>query len=279
MPLDDVPRGSGRPRPDGAPLANQQQLAHRSHRDLQDSIIRYLTDAPAQSINDIGCLDEQQAQKARRFSRFLARRYYRDRLQRGFHYSSGLLAASDSAHEIVNTSEFESILDDCVLGSFTTSRNVGQLATSRLSPLRQETWWKELLQYEFAFFLQLATSEVSDPSSFPVKNTSAIMRHFNARVPELLSLLKTGESAQMRSADLDGETTLLFSRTPHGKIYVAEIDQGTAAVFAALNDTNSAADIANSCSLPMQEIQRIFATLVDIGAVVLPAASVLGSAV
>ena len=105
------------------------------------------------------------------------------------------------------------------------------------------------------------------------------MRHFHARVPELLSLLKAGEHAKLRSADLDGETTLLFSRTPHGKIYVAEMDQGTAAVFAAFNNTNSATDIANSCSLPMQEIQRIFATLADIGAVVLPAASVLESAV
>jgi hypothetical protein len=277
MLLDDVPRSSGRHRPDAAPFAtDQQQLVdRRSDRDLQDSIIRYLTDTPAQSISGIDCLDEHEQQKARRFSRFLARRYYRDRLHRGFHYSSGLLAASDSAHEIVNTPQFESVLDDCVLGSLTTSEDVGQLAVARLSHLSQESWWKELLQYEFAFFLQLATSEVSDPSPLPIKNTSAIVCHFQIRIPELLSLLKAGHTG---SSDLDGETTLLFSRASHGKIYVAEIDEKTAAVYAAVTNTNCAINIAHSCSLPMQEIQRILATLADIGAVVLPAASILESA-
>lgn len=276
MPLDDIPIGAGRPRPGAAPFAdNQQQLADRRSRDLQDSIIRYLTDTPTQSLNDIDYLDEHEVHKARRFSRFLSRRYYRDRLYRGFHYSSGLLAASNSAHEIVNTPEFESILDNCVLGSFTTSRNVGQLAIARLSSLRHETWWQELLQYEFAFFLQLATSEVSNPSSLPIKNTSAIVCHFQIRIPELLSLLKAGHTG---SSDLDGEATLLFSRTSHGKIYVAEIDEKTAAIFAAVENTNFATDIAHSCSLPMQEIQRSLATLADIGAVVLPAASILESA-
>lgn len=279
MPLEPVDRGSGRLRPGGADFKENPRvkIESRVDRNLQDEIIRYLTDTQSQSTyKTVEFLKEPEAERAKRFSRFLARRYYRDRLQRGFHYSSALLASSDSASEIVNTPEFESVFDTCVLGSVATSKNVGQLAIARLSPLRLDPWWSELLKYEFAFFLQLATSETAEPGSFPIANVSAALHHFHLRIPELLLLLKSGGAGL---ADLGGETTLLFSRTVHGKVYVAEIDGRTASVFTALNANSSAADIAGSCGLPTPEFERILAALSDIGAVVLPTAATRAPAV
>ena len=132
----------------------------QSDRDLQDRVIRYLTDVNDHSA-DIAdkLLDAADAERAQRFSRYLVRRYYRDRLHRGFRYSRGLVDAARTAEQVVDNLEFASILSTCVLGSLQTARTVAALAVSELMGLRQDVWWQELLQYESALFLQLATSE------------------------------------------------------------------------------------------------------------------------
>jgi hypothetical protein len=240
----------------------------KNDRDLQDDVIRYLSDATLRSgetANEI--LDDQELGRARRFSRFLARRYYRDRLSRGFRYSASLAGKQQSAEQIVDTSDFDSILDHLVLGSLASSIEVGRLAFSRLLSLRNEVWWSELLEYEQAFFLQLATSEPTPARVLPEKNASAVVRDFRLHIPELLMRLRTG-------ADLAGipgaQTTLLFARTVHGKIYVVELDEKTSTVFQFIDGTRSPEEVAALCGASPEDIQRILATLADIGSVVLP---------
>lgn len=243
-------------------------LRSRNDRDIHDEVIHYLSDASlrlAQSSNDF--LDREQAERARRFSHFLARRYYRDRLSRAFRYSATLLGPGRIAEQITDSPEFDSILDRCVLGSLATSREVGDLAASVVLSMRSEGWWSELLEYERAFFLQLATSEVTPASAFPQKSISALMRQFRLRVPELLARLKSGAHV---GDDLDGEATLLFSRTSHGKIYVVELDEKTSTVFQSIDGNRPANEIAVLCGDSQQEIQRILTALRDIGGVVLP---------
>jgi hypothetical protein len=240
----------------------------KNDRDLQDDLIRYLSDATLRSIetaNEI--LDDQELGRAQRFSRFLARRYYRDRLSRGFRYSASLVGKQQSAEQIVDTSDFDSILDRFVLGSLASSIDVGQLAFSRLLSLRNEVWWSELLEYELAFFLQLATSETTPASGLPEKNASAVLRDFHVHIPELLTRLRTG-------ADLAGipgiKTTLLFSRSVHGRIYVVELDEKTSTVFQSIDGAQSPEELAAICGASPEDIQRILVTLADIGSIVLP---------
>jgi hypothetical protein len=240
-------------------------------RERQDQIIRYLSDARLRSVEDLQeFLDPDEASRARRFSRFLARRYYRDRLTRGFRYSARL------GHEIapiVDAVEFDSILDTCALGSFATATKVGDLACSHLVRLRAESWWRELLEYDKAFFLQLATLQATPPGDFPRRNASAILRNFQFPISELLA--RVGSDKQVGD-DLQGKATLLFSRTAHGKIYVAEVDETTSRVFGITDGTKSSGEIAGICGLNREEVVRILTTLSEIGSVVLPIGHVVG---
>jgi hypothetical protein len=236
-------------------------------RDVQDSIIRYLSDSQVRSEPSYAFLDSEEAHRAQRFSRFLARRYYRDRLARGFHYSAALVGKHRSAEQVADSAEFDPILDRCVLGSLTCSKKVGDLSVSRLLPLRSNAWWYELLEYERAFFLQLATSEATSAGTIPKRNTSAMIREFRVQIPELLASLRLGNGSPHVSYT---RVTLLFSRTTHGKVYVVEPDEKTSAVFRSVDGKSSQQQVASTAAVPQEEIHRIFTSLSDIGSVVLP---------
>jgi len=242
-------------------------------RELHDRVIRFLTDADVRSghrAEDL--LDGAELDRAERFSRFLARRYYRDRLMRGFRYSR-LVVPQSPAHAVVDSSEFEVILGVCVLGSLATAESVGELAIrSLLYHPPEHSWWTDLLEYERAFFLQLATSENRMGTAVPQKNVSAILRSFSSSMPELLAALSSSVPKDHRKT---GEATLLFSRTHQGRIYVAEVDSNTAAVFGAIDGHRTADEIAALCSLSREENRRILATLSNIGSVVLPRSETL----
>lgn len=271
-PLRQIRRGVA-----GANENEQVASRSRSDRDFQDRIICFLADANFRSREeDAQFLDEGQAERAERFSKFLARRYYRDRLQRAFRYSLRLTAQPIAVETIADSPQFDSILKTCVLGSLVTAEEVGRLAVAQLTQQDGQAWQSELLEYEFAFFLQLATSEIASPTFLARKSSSAVFHRFNIRIPELVVRLKAGITDY---ADLAGEAPLLFSRTGHGKIYVVELDQNTEAVFTAVDGRRSAPEIANSLTLPVDEIQRMLAVLSDIGAVVQPVAPAQGPAV
>ena len=242
--------------------------SQRSDRNLHDQLIRYLTDASLRSANKYpDFLDENEAERAERFSQFLARRYYRDRLHRGFRHSARLLGSEGVAASLVDTPAFDVILESFVLGSLATARTVGDLVLSALRGKRSEEWRTELLQYEFAFFIQLATSEPTPPRSFPQRGVSALVREFQFSVPEILEKIKNGhgpEDARCVS------TTLLFSRTQHGRIYVVQLDATACRVMHAVNGSREPAEIAETAGVSEEETNRVLNDLIGIGAVLPP---------
>jgi len=257
--------GQRRPQPGAKACGDQEIQLALSDRDLQDRIITYLTDANlrrSSAANDL--LGEDEGRRAQRFSRFLARRYYRDRLQRGFRHSSALISEGDAVSGLVEGKEFDAIVDHCVLGSFATSREVGQLAVASLLPLRTEAWWQELLEYEFARFLQLATSEATPLSPRPRACISTTVRSFTFRFPELLTCLR---SPNPLPNTVRGDITLLFSRTPHGRIYVVELDARTEAVFRAILRSEDLRQLAANEDWALDEMKQTLKTLHAIGAV------------
>ena len=257
--------GQRRPQPAAKACGDPEIQLALSDRDLQDRIITYLTDANLRrsgTANDL--LGEDEGRRAQRFSRFLARRYYRDRLQRGFPYSSAVISQADAASRLVDGKEFDAIVDNCVLGSFATSREVGQLAVASLLPLRREAWWQEVLEYELALFLQLATSEATPRSHRPQACISTTVRSFGFRFPELLTCLRSGKPLPNT---VRGSTTLLFSRTPHGRIYVVELDARTEAVFRAILRGQDLRQLASNEDWALDEMNQTLQTLHTIGAV------------
>ncbi|MGE5205347.1 MAG: hypothetical protein ACM3PW_07010 [Chlamydiota bacterium] len=234
----------------------------RSDRELQDSLIAYLADANLRRApSGLLPLSPEQAQRAGRFARFLARRYYRDRLARSFRYSRRFGAAAET---LADTPVFNAFLDDCVLGSVASAERVAGLAVNHVNRFPAPgPWWSDLLQYERLFFLQAATTENAVPSASPQPSLSARCHRFSWNLPELLLRLKSGVAV---SAELRGEVTLLFSRTGLGRIYVVEVDAATAAVFHAASARLSPEQITEMTSLPAATVQQALAALAQVGA-------------
>jgi hypothetical protein len=242
----------------------------KSDRDLQDKVIRYLADAKARNKNSSDLpISPEQARKAEKFGRFLARRYYRDRLARSFRYSRLFASAIGRiAEQVVDGKSFQDFLNECVMGSLEAAQRVGQMAVTYLSDVQAPAaWWDELLAYEQAFFLQAATAEAAPVTDFPRRGRSAVCCTFRWNLPEILARLK---SAQNIGDDLKKDVLLLFSRTGGGKIYVVEIEESSELVWRHTEGSRTAEQIAAAASLPVQTVQDTLQALSQIGAVVLP---------
>ncbi len=236
-------------------------------RALQDDIIRYLTDGSLRTVDQYAVpISKQELPRAERFSRFLARRYYRDRLIRAFRYSHSLAREiGRTAEDAVKSASFDQYLQQCVMGSFASAQCVAEMAKAQLNQAPAPgPWWPELLEYEAAFFLQVATSELESPSERPRRRASAILRDFGWRMPEIMLLIRAHQAI---TEDLEGPVTLLFSRTEHGRIYVVEVDRNTSAIFSLADGTRSVEEIAAALAIPPPVTQQIVDSLREIGAV------------
>jgi len=239
-------------------------------RALQDEMIRYLSDAkhraaPQKSLK----LSGEEAAKANKFARFLARRYYRNRLIRSFRYS--LMFADKTgrrAEEICDREEFEPFLEQCVLGSVAAARRAGEMAVAHLSPGQSLfPWWGDLTAYECAHFLQTATTERAEPGRHYQRASSATRIRFEWALPEMLPRLRKGEPV---GDEFHRGVTLLFSRTHLGKIYVVELDETTAAVFDATEGARAVEQVAGSAKVTRQQAEEALSNLAQIGAVEAP---------
>lgn len=240
-------------------------------RELQDKIIRYVTDPQARRSGALK-LSAQQAARAAQFSRFLARRYYRDRLGRSFRYSA-LLAPKQRATDLVEANDFETLLSEGALGSFALAQRVGERAVDWLKAASAAAgwqWWNALLEYERSHFLQTATSEVRAPGTALQRGVSAICICFDWDMPELLRLIKATQST---GRNLSREVTLLFSRTRAGKIYVMEVDAPTTAIFAAVDGARDEQEIAQAANVDSAAACAIVNSLIEIGAIDAPTAT------
>jgi len=243
----------------------------KAGRELQDDLIRYLSDA---RLRKHGAgelpLSENQAGRAEKFSRFLARRYYRDRLVRSFRYSRLFALAGHTVEQVVDAGLFQNFLDECVLGSLEAARRVGEMAVVHLTvPNPPGPWWGELLEYEQGFFLQAATADHGPLTHLPRRGTSALCRSFQWNLPEILPHLKSGQAI---GDDLKKDVVLLFSRTVAGKIFVVEVEKTTELVWRHVDGLRRAAQIAAAAALPLETVQNTLQALNEIGAVVLPPA-------
>jgi hypothetical protein len=239
-------------------------------RALQDELIRYLSDAKlrAASQNSLR-LTGDEAEKANRFARFLARRYYRDRLIRSFRYSRIVTGKTGRrAEEICDREEFELFLDQCVLGSVDSARRAGQMAVAHLSPGQSLfPWWSELTAYEAGHLLQTATTERVQPGPRYQRSPSATCIRFEWALPEMLPRLRKGETPGEES---HRGVTLLFSRTHMGKIYVVELDESTAAVFRATDGSRTSEQVAEVAGVTIQQAEEALSNLAQVGALEVP---------
>ena len=240
-----------------------------SDRDLQDEVIAYLADARLRKQSAAVPLLPDQAHRAEKFARFLARRYYRDRLIRSFRYSR-LFAkqVGRTADEVVDGEKFDSFLNDCVLGSRGAAERVAEMAVAQLSASNAPgPWWNDLLSYEAGFFVQTATAERGTGCAVPCWGVSAVCKQFEWNSPDVIRRIKAGEPV---GDELRKKVTLLFSRTHGGRVYAVEIETTVESVFRAADGTRTTDEIAVATSLPRGKVSDIMTSLAEIGAVVVP---------
>jgi hypothetical protein len=238
-----------------------------SDRAVQDEVIRYLADGRvrAQGRRE-GPISAGEAAKAVQFAHFLARRYYRDRLARSFRYSHRFRGQTGRvAEEVVDNAEFDQFLTACVMGSLESARRVGEMARSHLTTSKPPgAWWPDLLDYEYAYFLQAATGERGASSGDrPSPGLSAVCRRFAWRLPEMLPRLRAGDPI---GDELRREATLLFSRTHAGRIYVVEVEPAMERIFHATDGHRTVEEIAEAAGVPPKHASALLASLAGIGA-------------
>lgn len=239
-------------------------------RALQDELIRYLSDARLRAASPASLpLAAGEAEKANKFARFLARRYYRDRLLRSFRYSRAFADRTGRrAEEVCDLPQCESFLDQCVLGSVDSARRAAEMAALYLSRgERLFAWWSDLIKYESAHLLQTATTERVRPGPHYQRSPSATCIRCEWALPEMLPSLRKGKAA---GEELHRGVTQLFSRTHMGKIYVVELDESTAAVFHAVDGSRPVEKVAERAGVTLQLAEEALGDLAQIGAVEAP---------
>lgn len=237
-------------------------------RALQDEVIHYLTDARARRLGLGGLpISPAAAERAGRFARFAARHYYRDRMARSFQYSQRFRAQTGRvADEVVDGPEFDALLLHCVMGSLESARHVGELARQHLAGVvpHPTGCWLDLLDYEYAYFLQAATSELGARSRHPARGLSACCRRFSRAMPDVIARIR---EQRPLNDDPNRPTTLLFSRTQEGKIFVLEIEDSAAAVFRACNGARPVEQIASVAGVVLEQAQQVLQALAGVGAI------------
>ncbi|MGH9580325.1 MAG: hypothetical protein ACRD2R_04970 [Terriglobales bacterium] len=234
----------------------------------RDDLLRFLCDARLRANPPQDFLLEPE--KARRMARFLARRYYRGCFNRSFRFTQGFAAQTGRvAADVLSGSQFEQFVEESVLGSFDSARRVGVMAVVHLDAAQHPgPWWRDLVEYECACFLQEATSEQVARIRRHRRAASAVCRTFAWWLPGVLEHLRAGRPA---SGDLRRECTLLFSRSAGGRPVVVELERDAASVFRSTNGYRTPEQIASAAAVPLDQAAGVLEQLVEVGAIKPPA--------
>jgi hypothetical protein len=203
------------------------------------------------------------------------RDFYREQLSVAFQHSRPFYESMGTVpEEIVDTTAFDGILRECAPGSLEAARRLGEMAVVLLSrtpttagawPGAPGPWWRDLLSYERACFLQLATTDKGPPTNRPRRGVSALCMNFEWQVPALIEHLTRGEPL---TTNLRRPLTLLFARLPDGTPRVVEVGSTVEKVFRATNGLRTEEQIAVTADVSQEETARQLRALSSVGAVV-----------
>ena len=198
------------------------------------------------------------------------RQYYRNQLIAAFRYSRLFSEPLGKVAEtVVDTPEFEAILQECAQGSFECARRAAEMAVVYLDRPGQgmspAAWWRDLLNYERGCFLQSATAAPTPPSNRPRRGVSAVCMNFSWKMPELAARLQAGMAP---GEDLRGPVTLLFCRTREGRTQIVEVGAAIERVFRATNGLRTVEQITSAAGTTGEATVQALEALADIGAVV-----------
>lgn len=267
-------------------------------RALQDHVIRLLADAPFRDAlmhvdqgvtyggltpDLVEAIRAANVERIDRFGRFLARQFYHERLWHFHKYSRALSHWTGRAPEgLLQTPAFANLIPRIILGSRTTARDLGRLVQAYLADARgAPPYAADLVRYENAQLI--AESGPRPPSVTPVRarpqlvavvNPDASVLRFKYELPmifkPLLELAERDEYPEHPPDAPASELTLVFVRSPRGRVTVLRWTDTIESLTAYLDGERSLADAIDAAALPAREGLEIANALLDAG-VLIPA--------
>lgn len=194
------------------------------------------------------------------------REFYCRELEQAFRYSRPFSEKRGlTVEQLVDSADCQAILRECAPGGLDCARRIGELTVVLLDPVAPGLWWRDLLNYERAWFIQSATTAEGPPTNRPRRGMSAMCLNFSWDMAEVIKRLQSGEIV---TEELRRAVRLVFARGPEGRVFVAEVSPDYERVFRATNGLRTVEQIALIASVSTERAKQILCALAGIGAIV-----------
>lgn len=194
-----------------------------SDRALQDDIIRALADPSYRRSAEWGDRELADPARVERFARFVARRYYHERVLHFFKYSRALARVTGRVpEEALRTVGFEQLLPELTLGDRTSAARVADLVVAHVGAAAGAVpYLTDLLRYERAMMVAEAGPQAPDHDAdlLPDESFHLELDHdLPAVLPAILRPFDAVPDAPARPC------RLVVARSPHGRVTVTVAD-------------------------------------------------------
>ena len=246
-----------------------------------------------------------------------ARAFYTKMMESAFAVSAAILSRAQhhrgrAAWDALEAKTVAPFLEEAELGRYESARSIGEQAVARLwtldpsGALSPQEWWRNILDYEFALFLQCSTDPLTRAVLRPIRGASATLRTYmwdiratikkagpravaqgvTAAGAEMDRKQSHGEGlANLRAAisgdDFDASTfapaipgdkshRLLFSRDAANQVHISELSAPEAALFREINGKRTVAELAIESGQDERAVKAALAEFAACGAVLVP---------
>jgi hypothetical protein len=245
-----------------------------SDRAVHDQVIRALADAPYRASADWRARALADPARLERFARFLARRFYHERVVHFFKYSRALARVTGRRPEaILREQHFEALFPTMVLGSRDTAVAVARLVVDHVGESPHIPYLCDLLRYEQAMMVAESGARVwrdnegagSGERLAPMLVEGTVLldlaHDLPAVLPQLLASWTDAPQAPARPIKL------LIARSVHGRVAVARSTDTVERVLALADGRRTVHDLARDSGVDRAQAEETLRSLVELGAV------------
>ncbi len=248
-------------------------------RAIQDEVIRALADAPYRGSAAWLERDLADPDRVARFARFLARRFYFERVVHFFRYSRALARVTDRWPEAaLRSSAFEAIVADAVLGSRSTAQMVASLVVEYLQEgkgRRALSYLDDLHRYEGAMMiveagprlwreLDRAPSGSLGADAAPKLADDAVILELEWDLPKVLPALV--RDWVQPPVPARRPCRLVVARTPRGRVSVARLSDPVTDAMRHADGSRTLGELAAETGVELPALLEAFSSLSEIGA-------------
>jgi len=226
-----------------------------------------------------------------------ARVFYRKQMEQAFAVSTAILKRGAihrgrNAMDALDVKNVEPFLAEVEIGQYESARSIGEQAVARMwtldpsGALSPREWWRNLLDYEFALFLQLSTDPKTRTVLRPLRGASATLRtymwdirttmqlaaHADSGTSGVTALSRVGFDVDTFAPAIPGERShrLLFSRDASNQVNIASVTAPEATLFREINGKRTIAELAQETGQNEKAVRMTLNDFATSGAVLIP---------